>query len=322
MRLLGRADARPTVRPPAPGPGETLRPRRRTWGQALRRDWQLYSLALLPLLFFAVFRYLPMLGNVIAFRRYQPGGSLLGEYWVGLRYVEMFLNDPTFWRVFTNTLVIGGLTLLFCYPLPIVLALLLNEVRTRWLKGLRPGSGPASISRTRPCALRWSARAVSSAASRPRRFISWTVRMTRQCGAWALISRASARAASNCGRTRTRVEIFSEKILSRPGPCAASASSCDCSSWVRVLHRAYPIRMSAAGVSAGKGAGGWGARTPRLAGVSTRSSLLSRRTLVNRPVWYDVATAPDRDRHGEPGCALTARARVALATTHLRENEL
>jgi putative aldouronate transport system permease protein len=46
----------------------------------------------------------------------------------------MFLNDPTFWQVFTNTLIIGGLTLLFCFPLPIVLALLLNEVRTRPLK--------------------------------------------------------------------------------------------------------------------------------------------------------------------------------------------
>ncbi|GIM91881.1 ABC transporter permease [Paractinoplanes toevensis] len=110
-------------------------PRRRTWRAALRRDWQLYSLAVLPLLFFVVFRYLPMLGNVIAFRRYSPGGDLFGEYWVGLRYFKMFLNDPSFWQVFTNTLIIGGLTLLFCFPLPIVLALLLNEVRTRWLKG-------------------------------------------------------------------------------------------------------------------------------------------------------------------------------------------
>ena len=75
-----------------------------------------------------------MLGNVIAFRRYQPGGSLFGETWVGLRYFELFWNDPTFWHVFTNTLIIGGLTLLFCFPLPIVLALLLNEVRTRWIK--------------------------------------------------------------------------------------------------------------------------------------------------------------------------------------------
>jgi putative aldouronate transport system permease protein len=120
--------------PPASTAPPSFRPRRRSWRESLRRDWQLYSLAVLPLLFFAVFRYLPMLGNVIAFRRYQPGGDLFGEYWVGLHYFRMFFEDPTFWQVFTNTAIIGGLTLLFCFPLPIVLALLLNEVRTRWLK--------------------------------------------------------------------------------------------------------------------------------------------------------------------------------------------
>ncbi|MFI7454102.1 ABC transporter permease [Nonomuraea sp. NPDC049714] len=120
--------------PPRPRPRSGTRAPRRTWRQALRRDWQLYSLALLPLLFFLIFRYLPMIGNVIAFRKFEPGGSIFGEEWVGLRYVRMFLDDPTFWTVFTNTLTLGGLTLLFCFPLPIVLALLLNEIRTRKLK--------------------------------------------------------------------------------------------------------------------------------------------------------------------------------------------
>ncbi|MFC8848292.1 MULTISPECIES: ABC transporter permease [unclassified Micromonospora] len=132
------------LNPPSPPPTPTAiasaghparrRGRRRTWRQALRKDWQLYSLAILPLLFFLVFRYLPMAGNVIAFRRFSPGGSVFGETWVGLRYVRLFLADPTFWEVFTNTLVLGTLTLLFCFPLPIVLALLLNEVRARRLK--------------------------------------------------------------------------------------------------------------------------------------------------------------------------------------------
>jgi putative aldouronate transport system permease protein len=118
---------------PSGGPGRPVI-RKEPWRRVLRRDWRLYSLALLPLLFFLVFRYVPMLGNVIAFRRFQPGGSIFGEDWVGLRYVLMFLSDPTFWQVFTNTFVIGALTLLFCFPLPIVLALLLNEVRVRWFK--------------------------------------------------------------------------------------------------------------------------------------------------------------------------------------------
>jgi putative aldouronate transport system permease protein len=107
---------------------------RRTWRRALRNDWQLYSLAIVPLLFFAIFRYLPMIGNVVAFRRYRPGGDIFGDSWVGLRYFRLFWSDPTFWQVFTNTLLLGALTLLFTFPLPIVLALLLNEVRIRWLK--------------------------------------------------------------------------------------------------------------------------------------------------------------------------------------------
>ncbi len=127
-------DAAEEALPGAPADPPRRVGRKEPWGRVLRRDWQLYSLALLPLLFFLVFRYLPMLGNVIAFRRFQPGGSIFGEDWVGLRYVLMFLSDPTFWQVFTNTLLIGALTLLFCFPLPIVLALLLNEVRVRWFK--------------------------------------------------------------------------------------------------------------------------------------------------------------------------------------------
>jgi putative aldouronate transport system permease protein len=127
------SDAVPPTVPPT-GPPAPARPRRETWQRALRRDWQLYSLAALPLLFFLIFRYLPMLGNVIAFRRFRPGGSIFGERWVGLRYVRLFLDDPSFWTAFTNTLIIGSLSLAICFPLPVVLALLLNEVRTRYLK--------------------------------------------------------------------------------------------------------------------------------------------------------------------------------------------
>lgn len=128
--------ARTGVAPEKPGP---TRRRGRSAGKlplrkVLRRDWQIYSLAVLPLLFFLVFRYLPMLGNVIAFRRFRPGGSIFGDEWVGLRYIQMFLEDPTFWKVFGNTLTLGALSLLICFPLPIILALLLNEVRSRYFK--------------------------------------------------------------------------------------------------------------------------------------------------------------------------------------------
>lgn len=119
---------------PTTAPTVRRRKQRQTWRQAFRRDWQLYSLALLPLIFFAIFKYGPMVGNIIAFRRFRPGGSIFGDEWVGLRYIEMFINDPTFWQVFANTAILGGLTLVIGFPLPIVLALMLNEVRKKHFK--------------------------------------------------------------------------------------------------------------------------------------------------------------------------------------------
>jgi putative aldouronate transport system permease protein len=100
----------------------------------LKKDWQLYSLLVLPIIYLLVFKYLPMLGNIIAFRRFVPGGSIFGEQWVGLQYIQMFINDPTFWHVFKNTLIISSLTLLFCFPAPIIFALLLNELTSKKFK--------------------------------------------------------------------------------------------------------------------------------------------------------------------------------------------
>lgn len=113
-------------RPPKRRPG--------AWRRALRRDWPLYSLAVAPLIFLAIFRYVPMAGNIIAFRRFRPGGSIFGDEWVGTLYVEMFIRDPAFWNVFANTAIIGGMTLVVCFPLPIILALMLNEVRRKHFK--------------------------------------------------------------------------------------------------------------------------------------------------------------------------------------------
>lgn len=98
------------------------------------KDWQLYSLIVLPVIFLLIFRYGPMLGNIIAFRRFRPGGSIYGDEWVGLHYVKMFIADPTFLKVFTNTLILSGLTLLICFPAPIIFALLLNELKSNKFK--------------------------------------------------------------------------------------------------------------------------------------------------------------------------------------------
>lgn len=109
-------------------------PKLKTVAVLIRKDWQLYSLLILPVMYLLIFKYGPMIGNVIAFRRFMPGGSIYGEKWVGLHYFNMFIHDPAFWNVFKNTLLLGALSLLFTFPVPIIFALLLNEVKSRRFK--------------------------------------------------------------------------------------------------------------------------------------------------------------------------------------------
>ncbi|QCB92792.1 ABC transporter permease [Cellulomonas shaoxiangyii] len=139
----GAAVDEPATRAGTAGPPAGQRPAGRRgrervrsvpWRTTLRRDWPLYALAAAPVLFLLVFRYLPMAGNAIAFRRFRPGGSIFGDEFVGLRYISMFMNDPTFWAVFSNTIILGALTLVFAFPLPIILALMLNELRAQKFK--------------------------------------------------------------------------------------------------------------------------------------------------------------------------------------------
>lgn len=99
-----------------------------------RKNWQLYALIFLPGIYIFIFKYIPVAGNVIAFRRYVPGGSLLGESWEGLHFFRMFLRDKGFWQALKNTFLTGSMTLLFTYPAPIILALLLNEIRCEKFK--------------------------------------------------------------------------------------------------------------------------------------------------------------------------------------------
>ncbi|WP_411553133.1 ABC transporter permease [Paenibacillus lautus] len=106
----------------------------KTIAALIRKDWQLYSLLVLPIMYLLIFKYGPMIGNVIAFRRFMPGGSIYGEKWVGLHYFNMFIHDPAFWNVFKNTLLLGALSLLFTFPVPIIFALLLNEVKSKRFK--------------------------------------------------------------------------------------------------------------------------------------------------------------------------------------------
>ena len=107
----------------------TVTKRRSPFQKHLRRYWQLYAMMVLPILYFIVFKYLPMFGNVLAFRRYRPAMGPFGVKWVGFKYFETFLKDPAFWRAFRNTFTISFMNLIINFPIPIIFAILLNEVR-------------------------------------------------------------------------------------------------------------------------------------------------------------------------------------------------
>ncbi len=101
----------------------------------MKRNWQYYLLMLIPILYYIIFRYIPMAGNIIAFRRYRAGHSIFGDEWSGLKYFKQFIGDKTFWRAFRNTLTLNVFYLLFRFPLTLIFALLLNEIKNiHWKK--------------------------------------------------------------------------------------------------------------------------------------------------------------------------------------------
>ena len=95
-----------------------------------------YLLVLPVVAFYILFCYKPMYGLLIAFKHYSPSKGIMGSSWAGLQYFEEFLKNPYFWRLMRNTLNISISNLLFTFPAPIILALLLNEVKNKlFLRG-------------------------------------------------------------------------------------------------------------------------------------------------------------------------------------------
>lgn len=95
----------------------------------IRKYWQFYAMMLIPVVYYIIFRYVPMAGNIIAFRRYRAGSSIFGDEWSGLKYFNQFIQDQNFWRAFRNTLLLNFKYLLISFPLTLIFALLLNEVK-------------------------------------------------------------------------------------------------------------------------------------------------------------------------------------------------
>ncbi|OAS21211.1 ABC transporter permease [Paenibacillus oryzisoli] len=94
----------------------------------------LYLIISIPLLVLLIYSYVPMLGIVIAFKNYRVFDGILDSKWVGLTHFRTLLSDPKFFSVLSNTMLINLFKFIFQFPLPIILALLLNEVRTGFVK--------------------------------------------------------------------------------------------------------------------------------------------------------------------------------------------
>lgn len=100
-----------------------------TVAQNLKRSAPLYLLMLPSIIIFLLFTYYPMYGVVIAFKNFSPADGILGSSWAGLKYFKQFFNSYQFWPTIRNTLVISLYTILVTFPLPIVLALLCNQMK-------------------------------------------------------------------------------------------------------------------------------------------------------------------------------------------------
>ena len=94
----------------------------------IARSWQLYVLLLPTLLYFAIFKYWPMYGVQIAFRQYTPAGGFTGSPWVGFEHFERFFSSFQFGTVVQNTLLLAVWNIAFVFPIPILLALLVNSL--------------------------------------------------------------------------------------------------------------------------------------------------------------------------------------------------
>ncbi|CAM3378039.1 ABC transporter permease [Marinicrinis lubricantis] len=103
--------------------------KKRPWVRRILQDKWMYLLLLPGLIYFLIFKYWPMWGVLIAFQNYQPFLGFWNSEWVGFEHFQNFFNNPDFFRLLKNTLMLAVYDMVFFFPAPIIIALLLNEVR-------------------------------------------------------------------------------------------------------------------------------------------------------------------------------------------------
>ncbi|MGC6585570.1 ABC transporter permease [Paenibacillus sp. Dod16] len=106
----------------------------------MAKRYDLYLMLLLPVVWYLVFHYGPLYGLQIAFKNFNPAKGILGSSWEGFGHFERFFDSYYFWRLLWNTLSINLFSLLIAFPIPILLALIINEIRSKtfskWLQNI------------------------------------------------------------------------------------------------------------------------------------------------------------------------------------------
>ncbi len=117
-------------------PRKTPAERLKKWGRILWQQRALVLLCLLPLAVVILFQYVPMYGVLIAFKKYKPKKGIWGSAWLDPWYknFQEFFNNVNCEHIILQTIKVGVFSLIFTYPMPIILALMLNEVRSKWFK--------------------------------------------------------------------------------------------------------------------------------------------------------------------------------------------
>lgn len=115
------------------GRSNTAAPAKRTGEKPVTKRicayWQLYLMLLVPVVLTIIYKYIPMYGIQIAFRDFKSTRGILGSEWVGLKWFERFFSSPNCFRMIKNTILLSFYSLLWSFPIPIILALMINQLR-------------------------------------------------------------------------------------------------------------------------------------------------------------------------------------------------
>lgn len=104
-------------------------PHKKSLGSRIADNWQLYLLLLIPVVLTVIYKYIPMYGIQIAFRDFKASRGMFGSEWVGLEWFERFFTAPTCGRMIKNTILLSLYSLLWGFPVPIILSLCINQLR-------------------------------------------------------------------------------------------------------------------------------------------------------------------------------------------------